>query len=246
MELAWSGLAAVRVWCLLALQPHLRRALGWLWWLHLAVLSLPIAHVVRDSLEYAAMSGSGDRVPSAASFWLELLAIELVIGVVVGAALSLVSYGCLGGAARSWRVACGDSSEVLPALFMTWLSAGMWASALSLGLHRPILLALADLFTLLPVGGAFELGAWSADALGWAGDAALAMCTLALGFAAPALLAGVVVEAAARLMLTRDPHYGEWQSWWPGLLRCAVVLIALGGVWALRGQWWLASAVGLG
>lgn len=232
---AWaaSGLLAIRLFGIFAVQPHWRRVVG-PWWSAVAValaVSLAPALLPRGAWLSSADGGT----------WIGLALLELMLGGVVGLLVALPGYALIGALDVSGR-SLGlheASSRVTTGLGL----AVVLGLGLSLGLHRPLLVGLSSTLDAWPVGRP-SAWLWSApDLLGRAITAARGVLVLALALATPVLLTLAVVDLGTRL-LGRGPAPAEammdaLRPW----LRTAAALIALGASWSAYPEAW---ARGLG
>lgn len=220
---AWV-LLAMRLWALLRISPTWRMAVG-PWWnvvaaglaSMLAVAALPILPTL--VLSTAALVG--------------LLIVEFVVGSLLGLVAALPGYALLGAATGSSLVV-----RTGPKPFIALTVALVLATALSLGLHQPLMVAAIDTLSIVPLGaGTVTALATSGDALRTVTSGAHTMLVLALALVTPALLAGVTVEVAARMVgrgqgpatVARD--IAPW-------LRLAAALVALGVSWSAYAPSW--------
>ncbi len=223
------GLVALRFWALLSMQALWRVCVGPWWTVASAVLALLLAVGGVPGWEAA----PAPRVDP----WLAAGA-ELALGGAIGLAIALPGHALLGAADTSAKV-LGTAPGPWRMLTVCLVA----ATALGLGLHRPMLWAAHDLLVAWPVG----------DPLAWAEPAAripvarLAHSTalLALSLATPALLAGAVAELVTRVggrgSAVGTPAVEGLAPW----LRVAAALIATGASWAAYDAVWASRALGL-
>lgn len=234
LALAWTLLlAGVRAWALLRVQIAARSLVGPSWEAIAAALALVIAGV--------ALLGRGVVEPPAA--WpdaLALLALELLLGSVLGSIVALPGWALCGAAEQAELELVGEGRS---ASLSTLLIAGSLAAALALGLHRPLLAALVGTYEWLPLGeplawsGAVELGIVELPAL-------LARATsLALALATPVLLTRMIVAVGVEALgRGSDLDASLLAALAPGL-RFAAASLALAASWSAYPHAW---AAGLG
>jgi len=218
--LGW-GLVAVRLWALFRVHPIWRLAIG-PWW---NVVAAGLAGIV------ALGAGSAVTTTPVATTWVELgvlVGVELVVGTLLGLLVSLPGYALL-GAASSSAVALRTSATPVVGLGVALIL----ATALSLGLHRPLLVGALDTVAVVPLGEplAAPLTAAAISA------AAQTTVLLALALATPALLAGVTFEVAARLV-GRGPGPATAAADTAPWFRLAAALVALGASWSAYAPSW--------
>ena len=218
-------LGLARLWPLLLMQVAWRRAAGTAWWWLSAALAL-------------ALAASSPTPPLALVFDPGVWIGELLVGLALGAVVSLPGLALLGAADTSARVLWprGEGLELLPST-LVW---GVAAVALASGLHRPVLMALTDLSRVVPVGSSPRI---LADG-GALADALAAAAVLGLALATPALLAAAVATTAARLLQEAGGAVeasggaaGSAASW----ARAGAAMVALGASLAARGPDWAAA-----
>jgi hypothetical protein len=114
------------------------------------------------------------------------------------------------------------------------------ATAIGLGLHRPLLLGAHGIFAAWPVG----------DPLAWGvpevpvGRLAHELGLLALTLATPALLAGALGELVLRVVGARAGAGGPMLEGAAPWLRAAAAAVATGASWAAYDAVWAARALG--
>lgn len=209
----------------------------WLGWRGTAV---PVRGAVALVLSAALTPLALDRAPPLPAGWLPLALVgvrEVLVGAAfaVAASLPLFALGWTGELVDRWRGSPPDGSVVGPAdgarpLGTLHLSAAVVLFVL-LGGHRLALAAFADGLVELPPGGGAEASDPSAFALGAARLVGAAL-ELTLAFAAPAVVAFLVLEAALGLWGRVAPSVRLWMEGMP--LRAALgVAVALIGLSAL-------------
>jgi len=223
---AWLGLAlvALRWWALLQAQALWRAAVG-PWWM---VVSAGLAVVLALGTGH---SGAAPRIDP----WLAAAA-ELALGALVGLAVALPGYAVLGAA--------GASARVLGAAPRPWqaLTLGVvGATAIGLGLHRPLLLGAQGTFAAWPVGDPLV---WAAVEVPLA-QLAHGLTLLALTLATPALLAGALGELVLRVVGARAGAGGAMLDGAAPWLRTAAAAVATGASWAAYDAIWAARALGV-
>jgi type III secretory pathway component EscT len=226
---------ALRLFGVLAVQPHWRRVLGGWWWPVSAVLALALVPAVAPAIV-------GDAVVARTTTdWIALGLLELLLGAVIGGLVGLPGYaliGALDGSGRALGLHAGGS-RVMTGLGLALVLGG----ALALDLHRPLLVGLVSTFDAWALA---QPAAWielSTDGLARTVVAARGMLVLALALATPVLLTVAVVDLGLRL-LGRGPTPAEpiteaVRPW----LRTAAALVALGASWSTFPDAW---ARGLG
>ena len=219
--LAGASLVILRAWAILRAQILWSTAIGRLWWVIAAALALVTAPLG------VAASAPASIPTSVVGFALAAVA-ELLLGTAIGTVASLPGYALVGSATASAKVLRVGSRP-----FVALTLALVLASSLALGLHRPLLTALAGLGTLLPVG---DPAAWvdllRSGALATLGRGLTALLVLSLAFATPVLLTAVIVDLAVGVVrggpAPADDTLRPLQHW----ARFAAVLVALGASWA--------------
>jgi hypothetical protein len=226
---AWLGvgLVALRWWALLQVQVLWRAAVG-RWWI---AVSAGLAVVL------ALGSGGWGAVPTVVPVvdpWLAAVA-EVGLGALVGMVVSLPGHAVLGAAGASGRV-LGTAAGPWRALTLALVG----ATALGLGLHRPLLL-----------GAQGALEPWAVgDPLAWGsvdvpvGRLLHGLALLALTLATPALLAGALGEVVLRVAGARAGAGGSMLDATAAWLRVAGAAVATGASWAAYDVIWAARALG--
>ena len=167
-------------------------------------------------------------------------AFEVLLGLVIGLLVTLPGHALLG--------AMGASALVLrtPVKPLARLCVSLTlASALGLGLHRPLLGTLLETFVVLPLAEPTQwIEHWVASGAGPLVRAAHAMLVLALALATPVLLMAAVADLATR-SIGRGPGpvaavVAPLEVW----LRAAGGIVALGASWAAYSHVW-AESVGI-
>ncbi|MCX4241307.1 hypothetical protein [Paraliomyxa miuraensis] len=228
IETAWlwsSSLVALRWWALLQTQVLWRRAVGPWWW----AISMGLAVVL------AAGSSTAEPVAVAVDPWSAALA-ELGLGALVGVVVALPGHAALGAADQSARV-LGAAPGPWRALTLAFVG----ATAISLGLHQPLLRGAHGLLEAWPVGD--PLG-WSLGAMPAPGRLIHALVLLALTMATPVLLAAAVAELGARAWGAGPAVTGPAAVAVAPWLRVAAALVATGASWAAYEAIWAARALG--
>ena len=226
VSLLGVGLLALRLWALLSVQVLWRATVGWVWLLVSAVLAVVLAMADGGSVGAAAVGS--DPVLAALA--------ELMLGALLGLVIALPGYALLGAAQASAKVLM-----TRPAAWRALTLSLVAATALSLGLHRPLLLGARELSAAWPVG---DPSAWlQASSQISLARVAHGMTLLALTLATPALLVGALAELVARIaergsLAGLGDAVGPW-------LRVAGALVATGASWAAYDAIWAARALGL-
>ncbi len=238
-EWLWPlALALVRVWSLLRVQASWRALLGRLWEPIAAALALSVA---------AAMLLAG-RLAWAPTpeHWIaavELLALEFLLGGVIGQLAALPGWALVGAAQTSEQALGYVDEPDRPGSLRALIVALALASGLGLGLHRPLIAGLWRTVERLPLG---EPLAWLPELERVAVELPtmlVELTTLALALATPVLLVHAVVTISiGSLARGPDPAEALLASVVPGL-RFAAALLALGASWSVYGDAW---ARGLG
>jgi flagellar biosynthesis protein FliR len=221
-------LLSVRVFAILRAQVLWRQAVGPTWWIVAAGLS---GLVVLGSADLAAG-------PDLAAIGVADVALELVLGTVLGIVASLPGWALVGAAAANGAV-FPRARATLAGLFV----ALVLAVAMAAGLHHALLTAALDTAAVWPVGDARS---WTAgvDAR-LVARAAHAMLVLALGLATPVLLVAAAVEVAMRVA-GRGPAGSEPPAAAATVfVRGAGALVALGAAWQAYAMVWAEAAVGV-
>jgi hypothetical protein len=222
---AWLGilLGALRWWALLQVQALWRAAVGRWWTAVSAGLALGLA-----------VSTGAWTVVARVDPWVAALA-ELGLGALVGLVVALPGHAVLGAAGASARVL-----GVAPGPWRALVLGLVGATALSLGLHRPLLLGAHATFEAWPVGDPLAWGVVAVPVARLAHGLALVALTLAT----PALLAAAVGELALRVAGARAgvgaPLLDGAAAW----LRAAGAAVATGASWAAYDAVWAARALG--
>ena len=154
--------------------------------------------------------------------------LELGIGSLLGLLASLPAYALLGAGAGA-AVVLRAAPKPLVALTVSIVL----ATALTLGLHQPLLAAATDTFVWLPLAEPWSAGLTPSTLA----TAAHTMLLLALALVTPVLLAGATVEIAARL-IGRGPGSATGATAVVPWLRLAAALVALGASWSAYAPAW--------
>lgn len=216
-------LASARLWACLRVQASWRWAVGihWEW----------IAGALAVSLAVLAWAGGrlGASVAVDATAIVVALGFELVLGSVLGLAISLPGWALVGAAQESeqglaWQ---GESGSLTRLLVTASLAAG-----LALGLHAPLCAGLLGLFDRFVLA---QPSAWlpALDELpGYLIDRSAAILLLGLALATPVLLTRMIVSLCLA-SLGRERHDARElvDVLSPGL-RLAAGLVALGAAWS--------------
>lgn len=231
--LALTGWWAVRLFALLALQGPWQRALGELWWAVAGTLALALAGAMAlGSPPPIGEAAAGVEVEA----WIRGAALEAAFGGLVGLAAALPGYALLGAAGAAQKGLGAARTRALEAMIL----AMVLASALALGLHRPLLLGLRELLRAHPPGAPFEL-ADLAGLLDHGGVALVAgldrLLIVGLALATPVLLTRAVIELGAALVGPPEGR-GDLRPLWRWVAAGAAV-IALGASWMAYPEAWL-------
>ena len=224
LPLPWL-LGAVRLWAMLRVQPTWRLLVG-PWW-----------EAVAAGL--GAVLALGLPGPEASASWVAvgaLVAIELGVGTVIGLLASLPAYGLLGAAGGAAMV-----TGALPKPMLALSAAIVCATGLALGIHQPLIAAARETVALVPLGDPLAASLSAATIAG----AAHTMLLLALALITPALLAGVVMELAARIV-GRGPGAASAVADVAPWLRMAAALVGLGASWSAYSEAWVATLLPAG
>lgn len=217
------GLVALRWWALLQVQVLWHAAVG-RWWI-----------AVSAGLAVALALGSGGwTIVPRVDPWLAAAA-ELLLGGLVGLVVALPGHAVLGAA--------GASARVLATAPGPWraLTLGLvGATALGLGLHRPLLLAGQGTLATWPVGDPLAWGSIEVPVARLLHELALGALTLAT----PALLAGALGEGVLRVVGARAGVGGPLLDGAAAWLRVAAAAVATGASWAAYDAIWAARALG--
>lgn len=224
-SIAWLGvgLVALRWWALLQVQALWHAAMG-RWWI---AVSAGLAVVL------ALGSGGWEIVPRVDP-WLAAAA-ELVLGGLVGLVVALPGHAVLGAAGASARV-LGTAPGPWRALVLGLVG----ATAIGLGLHRPLLLAAQGTLETWPVGDPLAWGSIDVPV----GRLLHGLALLALTLATPALLAGALGEVVLRVVGARAGVGGPMLDGAAAWLRVAAAAVATGASWAAYDVIWAARALG--
>jgi hypothetical protein len=214
-------LVAIRMFMILLVQPHWRAAAGLVWPAVAATIALacalPIATIV-----------------SAPPLALSLVVAEVALGAVIGLVVALGGFALVGAASTGVALL-----RVPAAPWIALALAFVLASGLELGLHRPGLLALADVADVLPPGRPL---AWANLDGARVVTAAHAMLLLAFTLATPILLGAVAVELALAVAGRGPGGASAFAQALAPTGRLAAVLVALGASWAIHPSAWMPSA----
>jgi flagellar biosynthesis protein FliR len=225
--LASVALASARLWACLRVQASWRQAIGTSWeW---------IAGAVAASVASVAWLGARLDVTSMAVDTLVIaLGFELLLGSVLGLAISLPGWALV-GAARESEAGLGVrglEGEAASGSVARLLVTASLAAGLGLGLHAPLLAALLGTFERFPLA---RPSAWLpalVELPAWLIDQCAAFTVLALALATPVLLTRALVSlCVASLARRRGAAEALLAVLAPGL-RLGAALVALGAAWA--------------
>jgi len=218
-------LASARIWALLRVQASWRAALGWRWdWIAAGVaVSVAGIALVRGQLGGFELDGVAPLVAA--------LGFELVLGSVIGLAVSLPGWALVGAAHESEANlevrGLSGAGSVASLVVVATLAAG-----LSLGLHRPLLAGLLGSFDRFALASPRAWALAIEPGLPWLIDALVGVTALALALATPVLLTRVLVElGVASLARAGFEAASLTAAITPGL-RLAAALVALGAAWS--------------
>lgn len=218
------ALASARVWALLRVQASWRRAIGpsWVWIAAaLAVLVAGLA-LVRGQLGAPAVT----KVYML-GLW---LGFELVLGSVVGLAVSLPGWALIGAADESERGLglSADASGSLSALLVT----ASLAAGLSLGLHAPLCAGLLGLFDRFALAAPGEWLPALTQLPAWLIEQVTGITVLALALATPVLLTRALVQLCLVSLGRGSAGPADLLAALAPGLRLAAALVALGAAWS--------------
>jgi flagellar biosynthesis protein FliR len=169
---------------------------------------------------------------------LGIVALEVLLGLVIGLLATLPGYALVGatsGSARVLRAPQGPLGALAVCLAL--------AVALGLGLHRPLVSALLETLSLLPLGDPeLWLRIWAERGPVLVVRGAHAMLVLTLALVTPVFLAAAMAGLVTRLV-ARGPGpvpvaFAVLELWLPA----AAGILALGASWAAYGHVWAQSA----
>ncbi|PRP91505.1 hypothetical protein ENSA5_54790 [Enhygromyxa salina] len=222
--LASVALASARVWACLRVQASWRRAIGSSWEWIAAALAVAVAGLalVRGQL-------GAPAAPSVYVFGL-WLGFELVLGSVVGLAISLPGWALVGAASESagaldLRADGGGALAVM-------IVAASLAAGLSLGLHAPLVTGLLGLFDRFALASPTLWLPTLAELPSWASGQLAAITALALALATPVLLTRALVQLCLVSLGRGGPESSSLTAALAPGLRLAAGLIALGAAWS--------------
>jgi len=219
------ALAAARIWALLRVQASWQRALG----LHWQWLSAGLA-VALAVLLVARAPGVAPPMSTSTSGLLAALALELLLGTVLGLLAALPGHALVGATTESSAgLGLGDAQ---PSLSLVVIMASL-AVGLGLGLHGPLLTSLLASFDALPPAApeAWLIAAASFDAAQIV-TAAIRMSALALALATPVLLTELVATAALACLARAELGARALAEVLGPGLRFTLALLALGAAWS--------------
>jgi hypothetical protein len=221
---AWLGvgLVALRWWALLQMQALWRAAVG-RWWT-----------AVSAGLAVMLALGSGAWGVPRVDPWLAAAA-EVGLGALVGLVVALPGHAVLGAAGASAR-----ALGTVPGPWRALTLALVGATAIGLGLHRPLLLGAQGTFETWPVGNPLAWGSIDVPV----GPLLHGLALLALTLATPALLAAALGEVVLRVVGARAGAGGPMLDTASAWLRVAAAAVATGASWAAYDAIWAARALG--
>lgn len=225
-------LGSARIWALLRVQASWRAALGLRWEWIAAAVAVAVAGLAlgRGQLGGAVLE-LGDPATLVVS-----LGFEIVLGSVLGLAVSLPGWALV-GAARETELQLelrgggggdGDGGGSLATLVIV----ASLAAGLGLGLHRPLLAGLLGSFDRFALG---RPGAWAPlleAGTPWLAEQLVAITALALALATPVLLTRVLVEIGAGSLARVGFEAASLSAALTPALRLAGALVALGAAWS--------------
>ncbi len=221
-------LLALRWFVLLLLQPHWGLTLGRVWW--------AVAATLAGSLAVAA-------APSPVSMtgwnaWVGAAAVEVLLGAVQGALLSLPAYALLGATAASAAVLRASGGP-----FVRMSVAAALVVGLTLQMHHRALVVLRDQAEMLPPG---RIATWLPELGGLAAAAAIqldAMLILALTLATPVLLSMVVLRASIAVVGSGPAGAGATAELLGPAVGTLGALLAFAASWAVYPAAWAGAAI---
>ncbi|PRQ07011.1 hypothetical protein [Enhygromyxa salina] len=219
-----AALASARVWAVLRVQASWRRLLGPSWVWIAAALAVVVAGLalVRGQLGAPAVSELG-----VLGIW---LGFELLLGSVLGLAVSLPGWALVGAAEQSEH-ALGLRADAGGSLSALMIAASL-AAGLSLGLHAPLLAGLVGLFETFALA---DPGAWlpATEALpAWLIARVASITVLALALATPVLLTQALVQVCVVSLGRGGAEPTDLVAAVAPALRLAAALVALGAAWS--------------
>jgi hypothetical protein len=149
--------------------------------------------------------------------------------------VALPGYAVLGAAGASARVL-----GTVPGPWRALTLALVGATAIGLGLHRPLLLGAQGVLETWSVGDPLAWGTMDVPI----GRLAHGLALLALTLATPALLAGALGELVLRIAGARAGVGGPMVDGVAPWLRVAAAAVATGASWAAYDAIWAARALG--
>lgn len=224
----WA-LAAARLWAILWVQVLWRTAVpAW------GLVGAGLAGLVATLVERP-----GTELPISLGHLVAAVGLELLLGFAIGLVATLPGYALVGAMSASAVVL-----RAPPRLLVGLGVAVALATALGIGLHRPLVSALLETFTIFHLGDA---PAWvhrtAVSGLASLLRAAHAALVLALALATPVLLTAAIAELMTGLV-SRGPGpahaaVSPLRPW----LRVAGGLVALGASWGAYGHVWAEAVV---
>jgi hypothetical protein len=215
LDAAWI-LAAVRIFAILRAQSPWRAAAGPVWPVVAAGFAVMLAPAVLPGAQVTA------------SLTISALLTEALLGTALGIVVALPGWALLGASAAS-----ASALRTSPGAWVGLSVALVGGTALALGIHQPLLLALRGTMQTIPLGTA-TLAVSAADLA----HLLHAMTVLALALSTPVLLTAAVAELAVRAVsqgpLAATPLASASAPW----LRTGAALVALGASWQAYGATW--------
>lgn len=220
------ALASARVWACLRVQASWRRVVGPSWAWISVVLAVVVAGLALVRGQLAAAPVPDLHV---LGLW---LGFELLLGSVVGLAVSLSGWALIGAADESERGlglrADADTGGSFAALLVT----ASLAAGLSLGLHAPLCAGLLGLFDRFTLARPDEWLPALALLPGWLLEQVTGITVLALALATPVLLTRALVQLCVVSLGRGDAGSADLLAALAPGLRLAAALVALGAAWS--------------
>lgn len=220
IEGAWV-LAAIRTFAILRAQVLWRTAVGPVWPLVAAGLAVVLAPTVATS--------------SAPPLTITTAALELLLGTAIGIVAALPGWALVGAASAS-----AATLRTSPKPFVALTIAFVSATALALGLHQPLLVALRETtaqISTTTIGGQLS---WTLVA-----RSLHAMTVLALALATPVLLCAAVAHLVLSWLGRGPAGMGPLADALTPWIAAAGALVALGASWQAYGAVWAGAALGV-
>jgi hypothetical protein len=221
-----AALASARVWAMLRVQASWRHAIGASWTWIAAALAVLIAGLALTRGQLGALAVDDIYV---LGLW---LGFELLLGSVVGLAVSLPGWALIGAADESEAAlelrADPDASGSLSALLVT----ASLAAGLSLNLHAPLCAGLLGLFDRFALARPREWLPTLAQLPSWLIEQVAGISVLALALATPVLLTRALVQVCSISLGRGSVEPADLLAALAPGLRLAAALVALGAAWS--------------